>query len=193
VPYPAAARWSNQVATRRDEPTDEQIGELIMGRTAEWEISDFEADDEVAFIKIEPRVDETHRRAVHQERGHELTARKWRPFAVNAACAAVGAIATMLALGSPASVDSHRAGTADRRMPPAEQSAVSAAESSSTSTSFDEVAWLDAARSNVDPIQNAIWEVLFAPTAATDAFPDLSGLALAAYLASAQTETRVTP
>jgi len=148
-----------------------------MGRIAEWEISDFEAEDEVAFIQIEPGLAERRKRAARRPRSEQLTGTRWRPLAVNAACAAVGAIATMLALGSPRSVDGHGAGVPDVRVSAAEQSAIAAAESS-TLSGPTEADLLDA-----DPVQNAVWKVLFGPGLVTDAFPDVSGLALAAYWA----------
>ena len=158
-----------------------------MARMADWQITDFEADDEVAFIKIEPGSAVPHRRAVRQDRHGRSTAKKWWPLAVNAACAAGGAIATMLALGAPATVDSHAGRRPDGRMPTAERLAIAAAESS-TLTSSDEAVPLYA-----DPVQRALWTVLFGPLPATDAFPDVSGRALAAYSAWAQQTTPIVP
>ena len=157
-----------------------------MGRIAGWEINDFDADDEVALIEIEPGLTDSHRRAVH-ERHDWLPARKWRPFAVNMACVAGGAIATLLALGASTSMDRHAGGMPDGRMPTAERSAVAAAESSASTRSNETVA------PGTDPIQRAIWNVLFGPVPIIDAFPDVNGLALAAYSAWAQHGTPVAP
>ena len=153
-------------ATRTDMPAERRTrwpNSRVLGWIEEWEISDFDARDEFAFIQIEPGLAEPQTRAVRREPPDRLTARRWRPYAVNMVCTGAGAIMTMLALGVPGSVHGRTGGTLDGRVPAAERLAVAVAESSTLSSTHE------VGTSHADPVQRAVWNVLFGPDVVIDA------------------------